>query len=166
MWGSLFLLSCPDQGKNWSFLLQTTVHQSASKCDEVQGVASLRIPSSVVPTRNEIQHQGHFRSHTSQWSPSLYAASTLSLGSRSNIPPKIIEQIANEVSAGIPTNQGNQYFCILSWPIISQGWTKTHISNSWQAWKTGNKFSSFNSLKNTWENKSNGVRASYLNWIF
>jgi hypothetical protein len=33
-----------------------------------------------------------------------------SRGKRSKIPPKIIEQIARDVSAGIPTSHGNQYF--------------------------------------------------------
>ena len=44
-----------------------------------------------------------------------------SFGNRSNTPPKIIEQMANEVSAGMPTSQGSQYFGIRSLPIMSHG---------------------------------------------
>ena len=61
--------------------------------------------------------------------PPPCAKATRSLGNFSNIPPKIIEQIANDDSAGIPTNQGNQYFCIFSFDIISQGCTKIAAPN-------------------------------------
>lgn len=50
-------------------------------CAEVQGATSLQILSSVVPTRIEIQRQGHLRSPTSQWLLHSYVASALSLGS-------------------------------------------------------------------------------------
>src|ERR1035437_7025437 len=53
--------------------------------------------------------------------PPPCANATRSFGRRSSTPPNIIEQIASEVSAGIPTSQGSQYFCIFSCPIISQG---------------------------------------------
>src|SRR6056300_1071706 len=53
--------------------------------------------------------------------PPPCAKATRSLGRRSKTPPKIIEQMANELSAGIPTNQGNQYFVIFSFAIMSQG---------------------------------------------
>ena len=49
------------------------------------------------------------------------AKATFKFGSLSKPPPNIIEQIAREVSAGIPTNHGSQYFCILFCPIISHG---------------------------------------------
>ena len=46
------------------------------------------------------------------------------LGSFLNIPENIMEHMARDVSAGMPTNHGNQYFCISFLPIISQGCTK------------------------------------------
>ena len=52
--------------------------------------------------------------------PPPCAKATFRLGRRSNIPPKIIEQIARQVSAGIPTSHGSQYLLIFSWPIISR----------------------------------------------
>ena len=49
---------------------------------------------------------------------------TRKFGKRSKTPPNIIEQIASEVSAGIPTSHGSQYFGIRSVPIMSHGCTK------------------------------------------
>ncbi len=46
---------------------------------------------------------------------------TRNFGKRSKTPPKIIEQIASEVSAGIPTSHGSQYFGIRFLPTMSQG---------------------------------------------
>jgi hypothetical protein len=40
--------------------------------------------------------------------PPAWAKFTRNAGNLSNIPPKIMEHIAREVSAGIPTSQGNQ----------------------------------------------------------
>ena len=48
--------------------------------------------------------------------PPPWANAIRSAGSRSSTPPKMSEQIASETSAGIPTSQGSQYFCIRSWP--------------------------------------------------
>src|SRR5690349_15603924 len=74
--------------------------------------------------------------------PPPCAKATLNEGSFSNTPPNIIEQIALDVSAGMPTSQGSQYFCICFSPIISHGCTKTAMPDSAHAWKTGNRFSS------------------------
>src|SRR5665213_466847 len=75
--------------------------------------------------------------------PPPCANATRSFGRRSNTPPNIIEQIASDVSAGIPTNQGSQYFVIFCSPIISQGCTNTAISSLAQASKTGNSSVAF-----------------------
>src|SRR5690554_2722601 len=53
--------------------------------------------------------------------PPAWEKQTLSLGSFSNVPLNINEQAAHEVSAGIPTNQGSQYFLISSKPIMFHG---------------------------------------------
>src|SRR6185436_17845178 len=53
--------------------------------------------------------------------PPACAKLTLNRGRRSKIPPKIIEQMAREVSAGIPTSQGSQYRDIFFSPIMFQG---------------------------------------------
>src|SRR6516162_4314689 len=42
--------------------------------------------------------------------PPPCANATRSVGNRSNTPPKIMEQIARDVSAGIATSHGSQYF--------------------------------------------------------
>ena len=55
--------------------------------------------------------------------PPPCAKATRKFGKAANTPPKIMEQMARLVSAGMPTSQGNQYFCICSSPIISQGCT-------------------------------------------
>src|ERR1700677_4201207 len=46
--------------------------------------------------------------------PPPWAKATRSFGNCSKTPPKIIEQIARDVSAGIPTSQGSQYFAMRS----------------------------------------------------
>jgi len=53
--------------------------------------------------------------------PPPWANATRNFGKRSKTPLNIIEQIANEVSAGIPTSHGSQYFGIRFLPIMSQG---------------------------------------------
>ena len=54
--------------------------------------------------------------------PPPWAKAIFRLGNFSRTPPIKIEQIALDVSAGIPTSQGSQYFCISVSPIIFQGW--------------------------------------------
>jgi hypothetical protein len=61
--------------------------------------------------------------------PPPWAKATRNFGNRSKTPPKIIEQIARHVSAGMPTSQGSQYLSIRSLPIMSHGWTKTAVFN-------------------------------------
>src|SRR5690554_255048 len=46
---------------------------------------------------------------------------TLKLGNFSNVPLNIKEHAARDVSAGIPTSHGSQYFSISSKPIIFHG---------------------------------------------
>ena len=53
--------------------------------------------------------------------PPPWAKATRNLGNRSKTPPNIIEQMASEVSAGMPTSQGSQYFGMRSLPTMSQG---------------------------------------------
>ena len=65
--------------------------------------------------------------------PPACAKFTRKLGNLSKIPPKIIEQIAREVSAGIPTSHGNQYRCMLFCPIMFQGCTNIAMLNFSQA---------------------------------
>ena len=45
-------------------------------------------------------------------------------------PPKITEQIANAVYAGIPTNHDSQYLLSRSFAIMSHGGTKTHAPSA------------------------------------
>src|SRR5947208_5078397 len=53
--------------------------------------------------------------------PPPCAKATRSFGNRSKTPPKIIEQMANDVSAGMPTSHGSQYFGMRSLPNMSHG---------------------------------------------
>ena len=54
-------------------------------------------------------------------------------GKRSKTPPKIMEQMASDPSAGMPTSHGSQYLGIRSLAIMSHGWTKTAASSCWAA---------------------------------
>ena len=69
--------------------------------------------------------------------PPPWAKQIRSRGRRSSTPPKISEQIASDVSAGIPTSHGSQYFDIRSLPSTSQGWTNTAAPSASAARKTG-----------------------------
>ena len=72
--------------------------------------------------------------------PPPWANATLKLGNFSNIPLKIIEQIALLVSAGIPTSQGSQYFSIWFFPIIFHGCTNIQEPKSAAASNIGKNF--------------------------
>lgn len=53
--------------------------------------------------------------------PPPWANATRSCGKRSSTPPKIIEQMASVVSAGMPTSHCNQYLLIRSLANMSHG---------------------------------------------
>src|SRR5262249_56486078 len=64
---------------------------------------------------------------------------------------KIIEQIACETSAGMPTSHGSQYLGMRSWPIMSQGWTKTAAPSSSASAKRGNSSARSRFQSPAWE---------------
>ncbi len=66
--------------------------------------------------------------------PPPWANMTRSLGSFSKMPPKMKEQIAMQVSMGMPTSQGSQYFLVNCSRGIFQGWMNTHAPNSSHAY--------------------------------
>ena len=82
--------------------------------------------------------------------PPPWAKQILRRGRRSSTPPKITQQMASAVSAGIPTSHGSQYLAIRSRPSMSHGCTKTAACSASAAWNTGNSagWSRFHSF--TW----------------
>ena len=102
---NLIFSQCFKQEMKSAFIMHETIHPEFSevfawRCFVVNRyqVGSYLKPCSILPKYRE-------RTTTMR-------ESNASFGNCSNTPPKIREQIALVVSAGIPTNQGSQYSCV------------------------------------------------------